>query len=305
MLRFWGIFAIALVLVVPSNGVRTVAEENTSEDDPILVRFSKGQDVFSPQEVIALEILPRSPKIFDGKLSHLTVSLHRTSESVGIVRPPFKKFPDDSTRLALIEQEVFLPKAPQEAQWIPVPLVMPTTEGVCEIGISFSREVETSPAPGFSRLIHPGQRPPQKAIVQSVISCVVANPTPIQRPVGKLQIAVDTEQPETVDTANPAYRREALDALEAVRESGALLEVNTGGIGCGYLATPYPDRFILEAWREMGGGVIVGSDCHAAGTIDAGFDAAAALIRAAGFRSVYRLGRGDALFEELDNLIFL
>ena len=205
MPRFSGFFALVLVLVLTPNAVRMVAAE--SPEEPILVRFSKGNDVFSPQEVVALEILPGSPEIFSEKLKFLTVTLHRTSESVGIVRPHVKKFPDDSTRLASVELEVSLPNDPQAAQWIPVPLVMPTTEGVYDIGLSFHRTLETEANPGFNRLIHPGQRQPPKTAVQSVVSCVVVNPAPVRRPVGELQLAAGTEQPETVDTANPAWWR--------------------------------------------------------------------------------------------------
>lgn len=102
------------------------------------------------------------------------------------------------------------------------------------------------------------------------------------------------------DTADPAYRRLVTNALEAIVDAGVLLEVNTGGMARGYLATPYPDRFVLEHWRKLGGRVIVGSDCHHAEQIAFAFDAALELIAAAGYRKITRLSAGEALFEEVD-----
>ncbi|NLG25946.1 MAG: PHP domain-containing protein [Clostridiales bacterium] len=99
------------------------------------------------------------------------------------------------------------------------------------------------------------------------------------------------------DAASAGYRRAALQALEKVRASGAALEVNTGGMARGYMDEPYPDLFLLQAWREMGGEVIVGSDCHFAPHLEFGFDAAIALIKRAGYDGAVRLGGGDALLE--------
>lgn len=102
-----------------------------------------------------------------------------------------------------------------------------------------------------------------------------------------------------IDEANPRYRAAALEALEAVYESGALLEVNTGAMARGYRTTPYPAPFILKRWHELGGRVILGSDCHNRDYLDHGFDLAVEYIRATGFTSIVRLGGfGEALFAE-------
>ena len=205
MPRFRGFFLLGLILilVLPPNTIRKVAAEIPYTDEEILVRFSKGNDVFSPHEVVALEIFPRSSKIFAEKLNVLTVTLHRTTETVGIVRLATRKFPDDSTRLASTEIEIPLPNEPQTVQWVPVSLIMPAAEGIYEIGITFQRKGETNS--GHNLLANPLQRRSAKTVVQSVISCVVVNTAPIRRPVGELQIAINTEQPETVDTANPTW----------------------------------------------------------------------------------------------------
>ncbi|MBQ7455016.1 MAG: histidinol-phosphatase [Clostridia bacterium] len=99
------------------------------------------------------------------------------------------------------------------------------------------------------------------------------------------------------DEASPRYRNAALGALRAARETGAVLEVNTGGMARYDAKAPYPDRPLLEAWRAMGGEVILSSDCHHAPDILAGYAQATRLLREVGYESVRVLGTGEALLE--------
>lgn len=92
-----------------------------------------------------------------------------------------------------------------------------------------------------------------------------------------------------VDEESPAYRKIALDALDALRGRGALLEVNTGAIARGYLSTPYPAEFLLRAWLEWGEDIILNSDCHDPRFLDAAYDETEARLRALGFREATRL----------------
>ncbi len=98
---------------------------------------------------------------------------------------------------------------------------------------------------------------------------------------------------------DPAYQRMALAALEQAFASGGTLEVNTGAMARGYMSTPYPAPFLLDAWREMGGRVTLTSDCHLAQNLDFAFDQTLAMIREHGFRTIRRLGVGDTLWDEL------
>lgn len=98
------------------------------------------------------------------------------------------------------------------------------------------------------------------------------------------------------DETGPAYRKIALDALITMKESGALLEVNTGAIARGTLTTPYPDDFLLAAWRKIGGEVIVNSDCHLAEKIDVYYAESEELLRSLGYDHAVRLGK-DTLWE--------
>jgi len=102
-----------------------------------------------------------------------------------------------------------------------------------------------------------------------------------------------------LDTENADYRRAALSALETAFQGCRMLEVNTGNIARGYDTLPYPADFLLDAWREMGGRLTLTSDCHNAPYLDCAFPQALEMIKRRGFKRLYRLGTGDALWDEL------
>ena len=93
------------------------------------------------------------------------------------------------------------------------------------------------------------------------------------------------------DEDSTAYRNMALKALRAMRDTDALLEVNTGGVARGYMTDPYPAHFLLKEWKAWGGEVIINSDCHYAPLIDTGFDDAVKLLEALGYDHVVRLNK--------------
>ena len=78
----------------------------------------------------------------------------------------------------------------------------------------------------------------------------------------------------------------ALKALNAAKENGCLLEVNTGGVYRGYRKDFYPGPWLLTEWHKMGGKVIITSDAHDTASLTFGFDEAAEAVKAAGFSSV-------------------
>ena len=86
------------------------------------------------------------------------------------------------------------------------------------------------------------------------------------------------------DEACSRYRACALKALEAVDPAATLLEINTGAMSRGYRREPYPAPFLLEAWREMGGRIIITADTHAGDTVLHAYDAAIRLALDTGFR---------------------
>ena len=91
---------------------------------------------------------------------------------------------------------------------------------------------------------------------------------------------------EFFEEESPRYKAAALKALNAAKENGCLLEVNTGGVYRGYRKDFYPGPWLLTEWHKMGGKVIITSDAHDTASLTFGFDEAAEAVKAAGFSSV-------------------
>lgn len=90
------------------------------------------------------------------------------------------------------------------------------------------------------------------------------------------------------------YRALALDALHQADPEATLLEINTAGLL--KKGSPYPALFLLEAWRAMGGEVILTADAHGTNRITAGYREGIALAQAAGFtRSVLLTAGGRTI----------
>lgn len=85
-------------------------------------------------------------------------------------------------------------------------------------------------------------------------------------------------------------------ALEEVARAGLALEVNTSGLRRP-VTEIYPSLRILRTAREMGIGIVFGSDAHEPGHVGYAFDRAAALARQAGYTRFRRYSRRR--YEEL------
>lgn len=85
------------------------------------------------------------------------------------------------------------------------------------------------------------------------------------------------------DTGNTRYRKAVYRALERLENVPALFELNTGAIAKGYRTSPYPQDFILDRINEMGGKMILSSDCHAKDSLLYGFEEGFKLLRSHGF----------------------
>lgn len=85
------------------------------------------------------------------------------------------------------------------------------------------------------------------------------------------------------DETAPRYRAAALEALHTADPERTLLEINTGAVSRGYRNAPYPAQFLLRAWRERGGEIILTADSHQTGTVVWGYRQAADWARAAGY----------------------
>jgi len=94
----------------------------------------------------------------------------------------------------------------------------------------------------------------------------------------------------TLNTA--ATRRAAQEALEAVRETGGILEVNTAGYRKG-LGEPYPASWLVRYAHRMGIGFCFGDDSHCVQHVGFGIDSAREHLLRNGVRSVTVLTRED------------
>ena len=90
----------------------------------------------------------------------------------------------------------------------------------------------------------------------------------------------------------PAALKAAEGLLDAVRTTGAALDVNCAPVRNGYGA-PYPQLPLLEMACRMGVGVTLGDDSHGPDTVGVGLTASLEAIGQAGYRSVRRLSRAN------------
>lgn len=88
------------------------------------------------------------------------------------------------------------------------------------------------------------------------------------------------------DETDPRYLDPAFAALECAVRRGMVVELNTGAIARGYRTAPYPGPALLRRLAELGGQVMVNSDCHNAALLTCWYEESAAYLRACGFRSV-------------------
>lgn len=95
------------------------------------------------------------------------------------------------------------------------------------------------------------------------------------------------ELADFLDTESKEYRNAALNAIHTIAEKVNVFEVNTGAISRGYRKTPYPAPFILKEINNIGGHVIITSDCHNKDFLDNKFDTAIELIKECGFKEIY------------------
>ena len=87
----------------------------------------------------------------------------------------------------------------------------------------------------------------------------------------------------------PAFRRAALDAVDALLPYDRIFEINTGAISRGYRTTPYPAPFLLRHVAQHGGRILLSSDAHDTSALLFQFEQSAQLARNCGFSTVWIL----------------
>lgn len=94
------------------------------------------------------------------------------------------------------------------------------------------------------------------------------------------------------DESSVEYKNAALDALAACAQTGAIFEVNTGGVYRGAKSEFYPAPFLLEALYEMDAKITLNADAHCVDAIDFGLSQALEQVQKIGFKSVFLLKNG-------------
>lgn len=94
------------------------------------------------------------------------------------------------------------------------------------------------------------------------------------------------------DEESRDYLDAALEAVEPLGESGAIVEINLGALLRGRARAPHPSLPILRRLKELGVPVTVSADAHNVGHLGAGLEVAREHVRAAGYREIAVLSRG-------------
>jgi histidinol-phosphatase (PHP family) len=89
-------------------------------------------------------------------------------------------------------------------------------------------------------------------------------------------------------------RARVREVLASIRDAGAALDVNTGGVRT--LGEPYPARWIMEEARELDVPLTLGDDSHGPDDVGGGFGEAIEMLRSIGFKTM-QLVRGHRQFE--------
>lgn len=88
------------------------------------------------------------------------------------------------------------------------------------------------------------------------------------------------------DENDPRYRKQGLEALDAILSTDAIVEINTGGMARGLKTTPYPYEAFLRYILEKKGRITWGADCHKTENTDFKFREMVPYLKEIGFRSM-------------------
>ena len=102
-----------------------------------------------------------------------------------------------------------------------------------------------------------------------------------------------SEKHPLIDTSSNKYRSTALEAVDALTESGRVFEINTGAISRGWRKMPYPEDFILKHLAQKKADIMLNSDAHSKDAIFCGFNKATEYAKACGIKElcVYENGK--------------
>lgn len=93
------------------------------------------------------------------------------------------------------------------------------------------------------------------------------------------------------DPMDKRYQAAAIEAMEALLETGRPFEINTGAVYRGCRTEAYPSVLLLRELYQRGGEILFSSDSHDGNSIGFRFAEAAEMAREIGFRKAKVLGR--------------
>lgn len=94
------------------------------------------------------------------------------------------------------------------------------------------------------------------------------------------------------DSQSNWYLEITAATVQAIKKSGCIVEVNTGGMTRGYTTCPYPEKPVLAQLFHNRIPVTISSDAHDRKDLASCFDQAAALLWEVGYRSTLQLRQG-------------
>jgi len=95
------------------------------------------------------------------------------------------------------------------------------------------------------------------------------------------------EEFEYLDESDPKYRSMALEAADALLETNAFIEVNTGAMRKGRRSQPYPAAFIIKHIAKKNGRLILSSDAHSKHMLRFGFYEAEECLKDLGVKELW------------------
>ena len=99
-------------------------------------------------------------------------------------------------------------------------------------------------------------------------------------------LAKFSELDPLISESDPEYIKLRDRAVDALLETPAVFEVNTGAISRGYRTVPYPHPDVLECIKKAEKPIIVTSDTHSASTLDFMINETAERLSASGFKII-------------------
>lgn len=85
------------------------------------------------------------------------------------------------------------------------------------------------------------------------------------------------------------YKNELQATAKEIAKAGVVVEINTGGMSRGAIASPYPSLEFLKILKKLDVPILFSSDAHSSEHLVYGFDVAADLAKKAGYSERYYL----------------